>query len=45
MGLSGHGVQEEEMGVSCTCAPAPLNQCEASDISPLLAPFELPISF
>lgn len=35
------GDQEARMGVSCTCTPAPLNQCEASDISPLPAPFKL----
>ena len=40
-GVARLGDQEARMGVSCTCTPAPLNQCEASDISPLPAPFKL----
>lgn len=37
----GVGGQEVRTGVSCTCTLTPLNQFEASDISPLPAPFEL----
>lgn len=44
-GLRGLGGQEERTGVSYTCAPAMLHQCETSDISPLPALFDLLISF